>query len=64
MRCRAGWGCSRRWPTDRCPPLVMAATERLYVVPLVSPVRVSLVDVELKVWLTAVPLGTGVAVTL
>ena len=46
------------------PTLVMAATVTLYDAPLVRPVRVSVVAVELKVWLTGVPLGVGVAVTL
>ncbi len=46
------------------PTLVIAATDTLYWTPLVSPVSVSVVAVELKVWLTGVPPPTGVAVTL
>jgi hypothetical protein len=46
------------------PTLVIAATDTLYWLPLVRPVKDSVVVVELNVWLTVVPLETGVAVTL
>ncbi len=43
------------------PTLLIAATVKVYVVPLVSPVTVSLVAVELKVWAVwAVPPMYGV----
>jgi hypothetical protein len=45
------------------PTLVIAATVTLYWSPFVSPLTVSVVAVELKVWLTGDPLPTGVAVT-
>ena len=46
------------------PTLVIAATDTLYWLPLVRPVKRLGGGVELNVWLTVVPLETGVAVTL
>ena len=46
------------------PTVETAATEKLYETPLVRPVRVSEVAVELKVWLTVEPAPVGVAVTV
>ena len=46
-------------PTDET-----AATDKLYESPLVRPVSVSVVAVELKVWLTVEPAPVGVAVTV
>ena len=46
------------------PTVETAATDKLYESPLVRPVRVSVVAVELKVWLTVEPAPVGVAVTV